>query len=45
MLLLIHIASLTRAPNRHADALHAFHETLESFHRRFGPLDREVPRR
>ncbi len=41
MLLLIHIASLTRAPNRYADALYAFHEALESFHRRFGPQNQK----
>jgi hypothetical protein len=27
--------------NRHAEELHAFHDALEAFHQRFGPLDRQ----
>jgi hypothetical protein len=37
------LRALTKRLNRHGDALHAFHEALESFHHRFGPLDPSAP--
>ena len=32
------LRALAARPHRHVEALHAFHDALEAFHQRFGPL-------